>query len=126
MIDHYSDNPISDPNLGYAIPVGPLKFTASEKAALIAFLKTLTDRRSLTDPRFSNPFVDQKDALKSVKRTVLTAGAMLMAVGAATPQPPVVLRPASVAGFPPGEYSVEVFLDGTSVGTKTFKVQGDL
>ena len=32
----------------------------------------------------------------------------------------------SVAGFPPGEYSVEVFLDGTSVGTKTFKVQGDL
>ncbi len=126
LIDHYSDNPISDPNLGYAIPVGPLKFTASEKAALIAFLKRLTDRRSLTDPRFSNPFVDQKDALKSVKRTVLTAGAMLMAVGAATPQPPVVLRPASVAGFPPGEYSVEVFLDGTSVGTKTFKVQGDL
>ena len=32
-----------DPNLGYVIPVGPLKFTASEKAALIAFLRTLTD-----------------------------------------------------------------------------------
>ncbi len=46
-----------DPNLGYMIPVGPLKFTPSEKAALIAFLKTLTDRTLLTDPRFSNPFV---------------------------------------------------------------------
>ena len=25
-------------------------------------------------------------------------------------------------GFPPGDYSVEVFLDGTSVGKRTFKV----
>ena len=56
LIDHYSDNAISDPNLGYVIPVGPLKFTASEKAALVAFLKTLTDRTFLTDPKFSNPF----------------------------------------------------------------------
>jgi hypothetical protein len=39
-------------------PVGPLGFTTSEKAALIAFLKTLTDRPLLTDPRFSNPFVE--------------------------------------------------------------------
>ena len=58
LIDHYSDNPIRDPNLGYMIPVGPLNFTASEKAALIAFLKTLTDRTLLTDPRFSNPFME--------------------------------------------------------------------
>jgi cytochrome c peroxidase len=58
LIDHYSDNAILDPNLGYMIPVGPLKFTGSEKAALIAFLKTLTDRTLLTDPRFSNPFVE--------------------------------------------------------------------
>ena len=57
LIDHYSDNAIMDPNLGYMIPVGPLKFTTSEKAALIAFFKTLTDRTLLTDPRFSNPFV---------------------------------------------------------------------
>jgi hypothetical protein len=28
----------------------------------------------------------------------------------------------SVAGFPPGEYSAEVFLDGQPVGTKTFRV----
>jgi cytochrome c peroxidase len=56
VIDHYSDNAILDPNVGYMIPVGPLNFTTSEKAALIAFLKTLTDRTLLTDPRFSNPF----------------------------------------------------------------------
>jgi hypothetical protein len=29
----------------------------------------------------------------------------------------------SAGGFPPGQYSVEVFLDGKSVGTKPFKVQ---
>ena len=58
LIDHYSENAIVDPNLGYVIPVGPLKFTASEKSALTAFLKTLTDRTLLTDPRFSNPFME--------------------------------------------------------------------
>ena len=57
VIDHYSDNAILDPNLGYLTPVGPLKYTASEKAALIAFLGMLTDQKLLTDARFSNPFV---------------------------------------------------------------------
>jgi len=38
--------------------VGPLRFTASEKAALVAFLKTLTDRTFLSDPKFSNPFAE--------------------------------------------------------------------
>jgi hypothetical protein len=86
--------PFSDPNLGYVSP-RPLKFTASEKAALVAFLKTLTDRASLTDARFSNPFVDTKDAaLKSVKRAALTARAMLTTIGAAAVQAPVVLRSA--------------------------------
>src|SRR5687767_3403581 len=53
LIDHYSDNPIFEPNLGYMSSVDPLKFTGSEKAALVAFLKTLTDRKFLTDPRFA-------------------------------------------------------------------------
>jgi cytochrome c peroxidase len=57
LIDHYSHNAIQDPNLGYMIPVGPLNFTTSEKASLIAFLNTLTDRTLLSDPKFSNPFV---------------------------------------------------------------------
>lgn len=29
----------------------------------------------------------------------------------------------NVGGFPPGEYSVEAFLDGQPVGTRTFKVE---
>jgi cytochrome c peroxidase len=58
LIDHYSDNPILDPTVGYMLPVGPLKFTASEKAALIAFLKTLTDPTFLTDPKYSSPFLE--------------------------------------------------------------------
>jgi hypothetical protein len=33
-----------------------MHFTDSEKASLIAFLKTLTDRHFLTDPKFSDPF----------------------------------------------------------------------
>lgn len=32
----------------------------------------------------------------------------------------------SAGGFPPGDYSVEVFLDGAPVSTKTFKVQVSL
>ncbi len=58
LMDHYSDNAIFDPNLGYFIPVGPLKFTGSEKAALITFLKTLTDQSFLTDVKFANPFMN--------------------------------------------------------------------
>ena len=30
--------------------------TGEEKAALVAFLKTLTDYQTLTDPKFSDPF----------------------------------------------------------------------
>jgi hypothetical protein len=72
------------------IPVGPLKFTTSEKAALIAFLKTLTDGEFLTDPRFANPFVDRKDVVEAVKRTAVTAGVMLKVVRAGTSQTPAV------------------------------------
>lgn len=34
-----------------------LRLTAAEKAALVAFLKTLTDASFLSDPRLSNPFL---------------------------------------------------------------------
>jgi DNA-binding SARP family transcriptional activator len=73
LIDHYSDNPIFDPNLGYMRPVRPLKFTKSEKAALMAFLKTLTDRAFLSDPRFANPFVNRKDRVDVATRAAVTA-----------------------------------------------------
>ena len=56
LIDHYSDVAIPHTSLEYYGPEEPLRFTRSEKAALIAFLKTLTDERFLSDPKFSNPF----------------------------------------------------------------------
>jgi cytochrome c peroxidase len=57
LIDHYSDIVIASPGHDYYdAPSEPLRFTRSEKAALIAFLNTLTDEKFLTDPKFSNPF----------------------------------------------------------------------
>ena len=58
LIDHYSDIVISNPGHDYDTPREPLRFTRSEKAALIAFLKTLTDEKFLTDPKFSSPFAE--------------------------------------------------------------------
>jgi cytochrome c peroxidase len=54
VLDHYSSGGKNHPNRD--IRVQPLHFTESEKAALIAFLKTLTDPTFLTDLRFSDPF----------------------------------------------------------------------
>ena len=54
VIDHYSTGGKNHPNKD--IRIQPLHFTSSEKAALIAFLKTLTDMKFLTDPKFSDPF----------------------------------------------------------------------
>jgi cytochrome c peroxidase len=55
VIDHYSEGVKPHPNLAPQLS-RPLKFMDSEKAALIAFLKTLTDRKFLADPKFSDPF----------------------------------------------------------------------
>jgi cytochrome c peroxidase len=54
VLDHYSSGGKNHPNRD--IRVQPLNLTSSERAALIAFLKTLTDRAFLTDPKFSDPF----------------------------------------------------------------------
>jgi cytochrome c peroxidase len=115
VIDHYSDNAISNPSLGYMAPLGPLHFTVSEKAALIAFLKTLTDRTFLTDPRFSNPF-ESKGAAERVKVTFLTARAALMGAGDAAGQRLEVLRSAvntekPAAPLPPGARSPYVQIE---------------
>lgn len=99
LIDHYSENAIFDPHLGYVAPVGPLGFTASEKAALIAFLKTLTDRTLLTDPRFSNPFVNRGDVVSRVTHSVTAA--MLVEAAAAAAQAPARLRAAVLVEMPP-------------------------
>jgi cytochrome c peroxidase len=54
VLDHYSKEVKPHPNLNPQMR--RLNFTNSEKAALIAFLKTLTDQKFLTDPKFSDPF----------------------------------------------------------------------
>jgi cytochrome c peroxidase len=54
VVEHYSRTFKSHPNLDFRM--ARLNLTQSEKAALVAFLKTLTDHTFLTDPRFSDPF----------------------------------------------------------------------
>jgi cytochrome c peroxidase len=61
VVDHYSSGGKDHPNRD--IRIQPLHFTDSEKAAIVAFLKTLTDHTFLQDPRFADPFVleDRKE-----------------------------------------------------------------
>jgi len=57
VLDHYNSGAKNHPNRGIQIPNGGYKiFTEADKSAIIEFLKTLTDRSLLTDPKFSDPF----------------------------------------------------------------------
>ena len=58
VIDHYNQGVKSHPNLDGRMRRG-LNLSNAEKSALVAFLKTLSDQKFLTDPKFSNPFVVQ-------------------------------------------------------------------
>jgi cytochrome c peroxidase len=54
VLDHYARDVKDHPNLdGRARRRG---LSAAERAALVAFLKTLTDHQFVTDPKFSDPF----------------------------------------------------------------------
>ncbi|MBL7718254.1 MAG: c-type cytochrome [Flavipsychrobacter sp.] len=61
VIEHYSHNIKNAASLDSRLK-GPdgkamkMNITTDEKAALVAFLKTLTDYEMITDPKFSNPF----------------------------------------------------------------------
>jgi cytochrome c peroxidase len=55
VIDHYSRNVKPHPNVDGRVR-RRLDFSAGEKAALVAFLKTLSDPKFITDPKFSDPF----------------------------------------------------------------------
>jgi cytochrome c peroxidase len=64
VVEHYSSGVHPHPNLGLAVNeetqvngTSGFGLTATQKSALIAFLKTLTDEQFLTDSRFSDPFV---------------------------------------------------------------------
>jgi cytochrome c peroxidase len=55
VIDHYSKEVKPHPNVDGRVR-RRLNLRDSEKAALVAFLKTLTDKKFITDPKFSDPF----------------------------------------------------------------------
>ncbi len=61
VIEHYNSGIQAHPNLSNVLknPNGTpvrLNFTATQKSALVAFLKTLTDNSLATEVRWSNPF----------------------------------------------------------------------
>lgn len=61
VVEHYSTGVKAHPNLSPPLrtPNGTprnLNLSGEQKAALVAFLKTLTDTGIATDPKFSNPF----------------------------------------------------------------------
>lgn len=62
VLEHYSKNIQNTRNLAFELkdakgdPIH-MNISAQEKAALIAFLNTLTDYQMITDPKFSSPFV---------------------------------------------------------------------
>lgn len=61
VVEHYNSGIQAHPTLSAALtdtngnPV-QLNFTAAQKAALVAFLKTLTDNSIATEPKWSDPF----------------------------------------------------------------------
>jgi cytochrome c peroxidase len=61
VVEFYSSGVKSHPNLDGPLrgPRQRLRPDDAEKAALVAFLKTLSDPHFLTDPRFSDPFQDK-------------------------------------------------------------------
>ena len=64
VVEFYNSGVVDNPNLSPplrnppGLPPGPrrLNLTAGQKAALVAFLKTLTDTNLATDPKYSDPF----------------------------------------------------------------------
>ena len=59
VIDHYNLVTISstlDGSFQQQLPNGGLKLNVEDKAALVAFLKTLTDYELTSDLRYSSPF----------------------------------------------------------------------
>ena len=59
VVEHYNlvhASSTLDPTFYQQLPKG-LELTASDKAALVAFLQTLTDQNLISDPRYSNPFL---------------------------------------------------------------------
>ena len=64
VVDFYSTGVVDNPNLSPPLRLPPPQgggvsrpnFTAAQKAALVAFLKTLTDPNLATNAKYSDPF----------------------------------------------------------------------
>jgi cytochrome c peroxidase len=61
VVEHYSSGVKNHPNLSaqLRLPNGQPRLanlTVQEKAALVAFLRTLTDATMIADVKYSNPF----------------------------------------------------------------------
>lgn len=61
VVEHYSSGVQNTPNLSTPLrrpngTVRQLNLTATQKSALVAFMKTLTDMNFIQDEKFSNPF----------------------------------------------------------------------
>ena len=63
VVEFYNSGVVAHPNLSGPLRDGPgsnqprrLNLTAAQKAALVAFMKTLTDTSVTTDPRWQDPF----------------------------------------------------------------------
>jgi cytochrome c peroxidase len=61
VVEFYNSGVVDNPNLSPPLrnpngTVRRLNLTTAQKAALVAFLKTLTDSNLATDPKFSDPF----------------------------------------------------------------------
>jgi cytochrome c peroxidase len=68
VVNHYSSGVHPHPNLCLAFDAkdrakgkgtSGFRYSAKQKAAIIAFLKTLTDEKFVSDPIFSDPFIRQ-------------------------------------------------------------------
>jgi cytochrome c peroxidase len=55
VVDHYSREVKPHPNVDGRVR-RRLNFSNADRAALVAFMKTLTDQKFLTDPKFADPF----------------------------------------------------------------------
>jgi cytochrome c peroxidase len=64
VVEHYSSGVHPHKNVGLALeemttgkPTFGFQFNKIEKGAIVAFMKTLTDKHFISDPRFSDPFI---------------------------------------------------------------------
>ncbi len=67
VVEHYSAGVHPHPNVALAFESdgessvrSGFGFTSQQKAALVAFLRTLTDNQLVSDPRFSDPFIRRR------------------------------------------------------------------